>query len=63
MAVSNTIPQAGHGAGATPETLLQVFWRRYRRNSMAVVGLALGARVYRDRDLCAAVRPPYHYNE
>ena len=41
MAVSNAFPQATMGQVPVPETLLQVFWRRYKRNRMALVGLVL----------------------
>ncbi|WP_026371072.1 ABC transporter permease [Kallotenue papyrolyticum] len=62
MAVSNTFPQASAGAVPASETLLQVFWRRFRRNRMAVVGLVLvGAFL-----VVAVAAPwiaPYHYND
>ncbi len=41
MAVSKSLPHAAAGQVPTPETLPQVFWRRYRRNFMALVGLVL----------------------
>lgn len=61
MAVSH-LPQAVGGAAPAPETLLQIFWRRYRRNTMAVVGLALVILFI----LIAVFAPliaPYHYND
>lgn len=62
MAVSNTFPQATTGQVPAPETLLQVFWRRYRRNSMAVVGLAL-VLLFVVIAIFAPLIAPYHYNE
>jgi peptide/nickel transport system permease protein len=61
MAVSNALPQV---AGSVPaaETLLQVFWRRYRRNRMAVVGLALVI-VFVAIAIFAPLIAPYHYND
>jgi peptide/nickel transport system permease protein len=62
MAVSNAFPQAGAGPVPVTETLLQVFWRRYRRNHMALVGLVLVIGFI----LVAAFAPliaPYHYND
>ncbi|PLS77755.1 MAG: peptide ABC transporter permease [Chloroflexi bacterium] len=61
MAVSNAFPPTTVGAAPAPETLLQVFWRRYRRNHMALVGLVLvlafvGIAVF------APLIAPYHYN-
>jgi len=45
-----------------PETLLQVFWRRYRRNAMAVVGLVLVI-IFVLVAIFAPVIAPYHYND
>ena len=39
---ANSLSQVS-GREAAPERLLAVFWRRYRRNKMAIVGLALVA--------------------
>lgn len=60
MAISNAVPQAG--APPAPETLLQVFWRRYRRNHMAVVGLVLVI-LFLGVALFAPWIAPYHYND
>ena len=62
MAVSNAFPQAGAGPVPATETLLQVFWRRYRQNHMALVGLVLVIGFI----LVATFAPliaPYHYND
>lgn len=62
MAVSNAFPQATAGAVPAPETLLQVFWRRYRRNRMALVGLVL-VLLFVFIAVFAQFLAPYHYNE
>jgi ABC-type dipeptide/oligopeptide/nickel transport system permease subunit len=62
MAVSKSLPHAAAGQVPTPETLPQVFWRRYRRNFMALVGLVLVIAFV----LIAVFAPllaPYHYND
>jgi peptide/nickel transport system permease protein len=41
MAVSKALPQGAVGHAPTSESLLKIFWRRYRQNTMAVVGLAM----------------------
>ena len=62
MATSSALPQAAAGAIPAPETLLQVFWRRYRRNLMALVGLALVI-VFVVIAVFAPLLAPYHYND
>jgi ABC-type dipeptide/oligopeptide/nickel transport system permease subunit len=62
MAVSNSFPRAAAGPVPAPETLLQVFWRRYRRNSMALVGLALVI-IFILIAVFAPIIAPYHYND
>lgn len=62
MAVSNALPQSSAGELPIPETLLQVFWRRYRRNRMALVGLALVI-VFVLIAIFAPLIAPYHYND
>jgi ABC-type dipeptide/oligopeptide/nickel transport system permease subunit len=62
MAVSNTFPQATAGQVPAPETLLQIFWRRYKRNAMAVVGLVL-VLLFIVIAIFAPLIAPYHYNE
>jgi peptide/nickel transport system permease protein len=62
MAVSNAFPQATAGAVPVPETLWQVFWRRYRRNRMALVGLVL-VLLFVFIAVFAPLLAPYHYNE
>lgn len=62
MAVSESFPGAAAGSAPAPDTLLQVFWRRYRRNYMALVGLVLVVAFV----LIAVFAPliaPYHYND
>lgn len=62
MAVSQSLPGSASGPIPAPDTLFQVFWRRYRRNLMAVVGLILVIAFV----LVAAFAPliaPYHYND
>lgn len=62
MAISNALPQAAAGPVPVAETLLQIFWRRYRRNQMALVGLVLvGLFVF--VALFAPLLAPYHYND
>lgn len=61
MAVS-PLPQAAGGAAPAPETLLQIFWRRYRRNTMAVIGLALVS-LFILIAIFAPLIAPYHYND
>jgi len=61
MAVSDSFPRPAAQAAPAPETLLQIFWRRYRRNTMALVGLVLVVAFV----LIAIFAPliaPYHYN-
>lgn len=62
MAVSNAFPQATAGVILEPESLLQVFWRRYRRNYMALVGLVLVI-IFVILAVFAPLIAPYHYNE
>ncbi len=62
MATSNALPRAAAGPTPVPETLLQIFWRRYRRNAMAVVGLALVI-VFILIAVFAPLIAPYHYND
>lgn len=61
MAVSH-LPQAAGGAVPATETLLQIFWRRYRRNTMAVVGLVLVI-LFILVAIFAPLIAPYHYND
>jgi ABC-type dipeptide/oligopeptide/nickel transport system permease subunit len=61
MAVS-PLPQAAGGAAPAPETLLQIFWRRYRRNTMAVIGLVL-VMLFIVIAIFAPLIAPYHYND
>ncbi|MCA0350768.1 MAG: ABC transporter permease [Chloroflexi bacterium] len=44
------------------ESLLKVFWRRYRRNAMALVGLVLVI-IFVILAIFAPVIAPYHYND
>jgi peptide/nickel transport system permease protein len=62
MAVSGTFPQAAAGQVPAPETLLQVFWRRYRRNLMALVGLVLVI-IFVLIAIFAPLIAPYGYND
>lgn len=62
MAVSGTFPQAVSGQVPAPETLLQVFWRRYRRNLMALVGLILVI-IFVVIAIFANLIAPYGYND
>ncbi|KAB8141841.1 ABC transporter permease [Chloroflexia bacterium SDU3-3] len=62
MALSDTIPTSAAVSAPEPETLLQVFWRRYRRNHMAVVGLVLVI-IFVIVAIFAPWIAPYHYNE
>jgi ABC-type dipeptide/oligopeptide/nickel transport system permease subunit len=62
MAVSTTLPQSAAGAVPAPETLLQVFWRRYRRNFMALVGLVLVI-LFVLLAVFAPLLAPYHYDD
>jgi ABC-type dipeptide/oligopeptide/nickel transport system permease subunit len=62
MAVSNSLPRATAEPVPAPETLLQVFWRRYRRNTMALVGLALVI-IFVSLAIFAPLIAPYHYND
>jgi len=62
MAVSNAFPQATTGQAPAPETLLQVFWRRYKRNRMALVGLVL-VLMFVFIAVFAPLLAPYHYND
>jgi ABC-type dipeptide/oligopeptide/nickel transport system permease subunit len=57
-------PLNGQAATATkqvPETLMRVFWRRYRRNVLAVVGLMLVI-LFLLVAIFAPYIAPYHYN-
>lgn len=62
MAVSNSLPRAVAEPVPAPETLIQVFWRRYRRNQMALVGLAL-VLAFIIIAVFAPLIAPYHYND
>ena len=62
MAVSESLPRSAAGATPAPDTIFQVFWRRYRRNRMALVGLALVI-VFVGIAVLAPVIAPYHYND
>jgi ABC-type dipeptide/oligopeptide/nickel transport system permease subunit len=62
MAVSNSLPRATAESVPASETLLQVFWRRYRRNTMALVGLALVI-LFVGIAIFAPLIAPYHYND
>jgi ABC-type dipeptide/oligopeptide/nickel transport system permease subunit len=62
MALSKALPQPSAGQVPAPETLLQVFWRRYRRNLMALVGLVLVI-IFVFIAVFAPLLAPYHYNE
>src|ERR671927_1268029 len=62
MAVSGTFPQAAAAQVPAPETLLQVFWRRYRRNLMALVGLVLVV-IFVLVAIFAPLIAPYGYND
>ena len=62
MAVSNAYPQATAEQAPAPETLLQVFWRRYKRNKMALVGLVLVI-AFVFIAIFAPLIAPYHYND
>ncbi len=62
MAVSSAFPRAAAGAVPAPETLLQVFWRRYKRNRMALVGLVLVI-AFVFIAVFANFVAPYHYND
>ena len=62
MAVSSRLPQAMAGPAPAPETLLQVFWRRYRRNHMALVGLVL-VLAFVFIAVFAPLLAPYGYND
>src|SRR3954468_13210141 len=61
MAASKAFPQATAGQTPAPETLLRIFWRRYRRNSMALVGLVLVI-LFVILALFAPLIAPYHYD-
>jgi ABC-type dipeptide/oligopeptide/nickel transport system permease subunit len=61
MAVSH-LPQTGAGATPAPESLLRIFWRRYRRNLMAVIGLILVI-IFVLIAIFAPLIAPYHYND
>jgi len=61
MALSDTIQTPAAASAPEPETLLQVFWRRYRRNHMALVGLVLVI-VFVVVAIFAPMLAPYHYN-
>lgn len=61
MALSDTIPTSAAASAPEPETLLQVFWRRYRRNHMALVGLVLVI-IFVFVAIFAPMLAPYHYN-
>ena len=62
MAVSRPFPQASTGTVLKPDSLLKVFWRRYRRNMMALVGLVLVI-LFVLLAVFAPLIAPYHYNE
>lgn len=62
MAISKGFPRAAAGQAPAPETLLQVFWRRYRRNAMALVGLVL-VLLFILIAIFAPLIAPYHYND
>ncbi|HEU4322014.1 MAG TPA: ABC transporter permease [Roseiflexaceae bacterium] len=61
MAVSKALSQGAAGQTAAPESLLRIFWRRYRQNTMAVVGLVMVA-AFLLIALFAPLIAPYHYN-
>ncbi len=61
MAVSKALSQGGAGQAAAPESLLRIFWRRYRQNTMAVVGLVM-VTAFLLIALFAPLIAPYHYN-
>jgi ABC-type dipeptide/oligopeptide/nickel transport system permease subunit len=62
MAVSKTLSPTAVDTVPQPETLLQVFWRRYRRNTMAVIGLVLVI-IFILIAIFAPWIAPYHYND
>jgi ABC-type dipeptide/oligopeptide/nickel transport system permease subunit len=62
MAVPNSLPRAAAEPIPPPETLFHVFWRRYRRNTMALVGLVLVI-LFVGLALFAPLIAPYHYND
>lgn len=62
MAVSKALPQGAIEQVPAPESLLRIFWRRYRQNTMAVVGLVMVA-VFLVIAVFAPVIAPYHYNQ
>jgi ABC-type dipeptide/oligopeptide/nickel transport system permease subunit len=61
MAV-NTLPQAKGEAVPVPESLLSIFWRRYRRNALALIGLVLVI-FFVVVAIFAPWIAPYHYND
>jgi peptide/nickel transport system permease protein len=62
MAVSKALPQGAVGHTPTSESLLKIFWRRYRQNTMAVVGLAMVI-VFLLIAIFARQLAPYDYNK
>lgn len=62
MAVSSRLPQAVAEPLPAAETLLRIFWRRYRRNLMALVGLVL-VLLFVFIAIFAPILAPYHYND
>src|SRR5918997_1096401 len=62
MATSSALPRAAAGQVPAPETLLQIFWRRYRRNLMALGGLVM-VLLFVFIAVFAPLIAPYHYNE
>lgn len=61
MAVSKALPGAVEQAPA-PETLPRIFWRRYRQNSMAVLGLVMVLAFLLIGTFAPQIAP-YHYNQ
>lgn len=61
MAVSEALSQGAAGQTIAPESLLRIFWRRYRQNAMAVVGLVM-VTAFLLVALFAPLIAPYHYN-
>jgi len=62
MAVSKALPQGAVGQAPSSESLLKIFWRRYRQNTMAVVGLAMVI-VFLLIAIFARQLAPYDYNK
>lgn len=64
MAVSGTLQQPAPAAARTAarESIWHVYWRRYRRNRMALVGLVLVI-IFLLVAIAAPVIAPYGYNE